>query len=168
MSDNHTISRSGGYSSIPNAAVRDASLSIEARGFLALIMSMSAGWVFRRNNLMKTAGIGRDKYRRIVKELEAAGYLRITPTHDDSGKFMGNHWHINDIPQPQDVDTEGLKTRPTATEGLKNPLSVKPAGGETRPLKKNNSNKKNNSQGEGGFGASKRAYEKLKEEGYFQ
>lgn len=144
MSEQATISRRSGYTAIPNHIHADDRLSLEARGFLALIMSMKEGWVFRRSNLMKTANIGRDKYRRIIRELQDAGYLEIRNTHKGDGTFGGTEWIITDDPQAQDVDTEGLKTRPPATEGLKNPLSAEPAGGETRPLKNNNSNKKPN------------------------
>ena len=154
MSECGTISRRAGYTAIPNHIFSDDRLTLEARAFLGLIMSMKEGWVFRRNNLMKTAGIGRDKYRRIVKELQSVGYLEIQPVHGDDGRFIGNHWVIDDEPPTLDVDTGGLKTSPSDTGGLKtspsdtgglkNRRSVLPDSGETRPLKNNNSLKKPN------------------------
>lgn len=143
MGEANTICRRSGYTAIPNHIHADDRLSLEARGFLCLIMSMCEGWVFRRDNLMKTANIGRDKYRRIVRELEETGYLKIKPRHSDNGTFSGSEWIITDDPLTQDVDTGGLKTRPSATGGLKNPLAVEPAGGQNAPYKNNNSTKNN-------------------------
>ncbi|WP_299949092.1 hypothetical protein [uncultured Ruegeria sp.] len=90
---------------------------------------------------METTGFGRDKYRKIVKQLQEIGYLEIKNKHGEDGRFEGTIWEIHDDPEAQDVDTEGLKNRPPVTEGLKNPPPVKPAGGEIRPLKDNNLNK---------------------------
>jgi hypothetical protein len=119
---------------------------MEARGFLGLIMSMKEGWVFRRKNLMETTGFGRDKYQKVVKELQVAGYLVIKNSHGEDGRFDGKVWEIHDEPEIQDIDTEGLKTRPTVTEGLKNRKTVLTDVGQIRPLKDNNLNKDNNSK----------------------
>ncbi len=130
---------------MPNRIHSDVRLSLEARGMLGLLMSMAPGWVFRAANLREQAGgIGRDKYRRIINEIKDAGYLEVKTSHDDDGRFIGTSWVIHDTP-PQDVETEGLKIRPTVkcTEGLKNRPPENTAGRETRPLKKNNLSKNN-------------------------
>lgn len=136
MSDQFRVQYETGFTVVPNEAMRDERLTIAARGFLGLIMSMSDRWVFRRNDLMKRCGVGRDKYRSMVRELEETGYLTVKAKQGADGRFLGTTWCICPNPSPQSDVTEGLKSRPPVTEGLKNPLAVEPAGGQIHPLKK--------------------------------
>lgn len=136
MSDQFRVQYETGFTVVPNEAMRDERLTIAARGFLGLIMSMSDRWVFRRNDLMKRCGVGRDKYRSMVRELEETGYLTVKAKQGADGRFLGTTWCICPNPNPQPDVTEGLKSRPPVTEGLKNPLAVEPAGGQIHPLKK--------------------------------
>lgn len=92
------VKRRSGYSTIPNAMISDKSLSIEARGLLALLMSMSENWVFRTENLIEQCGVGRQKYQRMVREIKAAGYLSIADVRDDGGR-ISYEWEIMDAPR---------------------------------------------------------------------
>ena len=80
---------------VSNAAARDMSISLEARGMLVILLSMPDERTFRRSHLMKLAGVGKDKYHRIMRELKDAGYLEVAPTRDESGTFTGSSWVIN-------------------------------------------------------------------------
>ncbi len=120
MTDTQIHRHDNPYTVIPNHIPRDESLSLDARGFLCLIMTMASAWKFRRSNLMKTCGIGKDKYHRITNELKNAGYLVIENIHGSDGRITGARWNLYDNP---------ASVRETRTPGS-------PTGGETRTVKK--------------------------------
>ncbi len=110
--DHITLRRRSGFAKVPNSVVADERLSIEARGFLAYIISLPDGWVFRPSHLMKVCRIGRDKYYRIVKELRTHGYVKIRRSKDSRGRFVGTHWEIvcdpdaTEIPEAADPESD--------------------------------------------------------------
>lgn len=106
------------YAAIPNEAMRDKSLSIEARGLLALLMTYSDDWVFIKEHLQDITGMGRDKFERTMGELVKSGYVeRVLTREEETGKLLGSTWIIRDDrgPENQGVGvTEALKNRPPA------------------------------------------------------
>lgn len=128
----HRSSRRGRqYAAIPNSAMRDEALSIEARGMLALLMTYADDWVFNRSHLMKMAGIGRDKFQRIMAELKDAGYVEREAVRVEGGRVSGSTWLINDAP-----DREPENPAVGSTEGLKNRQPEKPTAGFSGPIRK--------------------------------
>lgn len=63
------------YVQIDNAFLRDTSISIEARGMGAYLLTHTESFRVSASQLGKACGTGRDKTRRLVAELENAGYL---------------------------------------------------------------------------------------------
>ncbi|WP_411956863.1 hypothetical protein [Paracoccus homiensis] len=140
------------YAAIPNSAMRDPSISIAGRGLLALLMTYSDDWVFLVPKLQEICGVGRDKMRAMLSELEEAGYLVREAVRGDGGQLSGSTWVILDEPiggsfgggsegsQQDDVpmndhrppknpavgDTAPLKTRPP----------VEPTAGKSVPIRK--------------------------------
>jgi hypothetical protein len=87
------------YTVIPNDTLRDQSLSFEARGVLALMLSMPADWEMYKSWLVKQCGMtGKDKMTRILKELEDAKYLIRNKKRNDNGRFDSWEWFI--YPEP--------------------------------------------------------------------
>lgn len=99
MSEEGTVTRRCGYTAIPNGAISDHRLSIEARGLLALMMSFGNGWVYRASHLQKVCCVGADKYQRMIREIKLAGYLEITPKRDEDGKMSGYEYELFDAPE---------------------------------------------------------------------
>jgi hypothetical protein len=119
------------YAAIPNVAMRDDQVSIEARGMLALLMTYSDDWIFQRDHLMQMAGVGRDKFQRIMRELNDAGYVMRVPLRDEGGLVQGSTWLICDVPgRPPENPVVG------ATEGLKNRQPEKPTAGFSGPIRR--------------------------------
>lgn len=119
------------YAAIPNEAMRDSEISMEARGLLALLMTYSDDWDFRKEHLMGVTKWGRDKFERHMGELIEAGYVeRVLTREEGTGKLLGSSWIIRDSrgPENQGVgDTEALKNRPP----------VKPTPGKSAPIRNN-------------------------------
>jgi hypothetical protein len=155
--------RSGrAYAAIPNAAMRDNSLSIEARGLLALLMTYSDSWTFIVSHLQSVTGVGRDKLRGMLKELEAAGYVVREVIRGETGKLKGTEWVIVDDPTDptscasnDDGDLELVdptNTRPEnrppentsiGADRLKNRPPEKPTACKSVPLRRTTDKKKN-------------------------
>jgi len=97
------------YAQIPNATLRDKSLSFEARGVLAMLLSLPDNWSVNVAWICSQSGnAGRDKVTRILKELQAAGYMVKRLAKDESGKITGTDWDVHPYPA-----TEQLETRRT-------------------------------------------------------
>ena len=117
------------YAAIPNEAMRDKRLSAEARGTLALLMTYSDEWTFRREHLMEVLAMGRDKFQRVMKEVDDAGYVSQTPVRGDGGHLIGTTWIVHDEP------TESLKIRSSA-ERPKNRQPGAPTAGKPGPIRR--------------------------------
>jgi hypothetical protein len=122
------------YAAIPNELMRNNSLSLEARGLIALMMGYSDDWKFHRNHLLAVSGIGREKFQRIMVELQNAGYVELISTKSADGKFNGQTYIIHDEP----ASAESLKTRLSVddAESLKTRSSEKPVVGKPVPIRR--------------------------------
>lgn len=142
------------YAAIPNAAMRDKRISIDARGLLALLMTYSDDWEFFFDHLQDVTCCGRDKLRGLLRELEAAGYVVRELKRGDSGRLKGSEWVIVDDP----FDTSSCPTDQSAaqdevsdhasddcsrppenpslgTDPLKNRPPEKPTAGKSAPIR---------------------------------
>src|SRR5947209_4868072 len=76
------------YVMIHRRLFEDQRLSLEARGLMGYLLSKPDDWQVRVPDLQRTAGVGRDQLRRILRELEAAGYLVRRRTHGPDGRWL--------------------------------------------------------------------------------
>lgn len=63
------------YVSIANAILQDKSLSWEARGIMAYLLSKPDGWECRNYDLVNQGPAGKSIIQRVLKELQEAGYI---------------------------------------------------------------------------------------------
>lgn len=91
---------------IQNEALRDARLSLEARGLLAYMLTMQDDWQFSVEGLAAQTGTGRHTIMRILKELQSAGYLSIKKETNERGQFTGKAWTLHEVPEPVVRKTE--------------------------------------------------------------
>jgi hypothetical protein len=89
--DNHIIrtvkDRSNPYVMIARALFDNTRLSIEARGTMGYLLSKPDNWQVRMGDLQRACGVGRDRLRRILKELAAEGYLHRERRHGEAGRW---------------------------------------------------------------------------------
>lgn len=88
------------YAQIPNATLRDKNLSFEARGVLAMILSLPDDWSVNVTWICNQAfsGAGRDRVTRILKELQEAGYMAKRVKQKDDGTLAGVDWDVYQTP----------------------------------------------------------------------
>ena len=90
----HRADHTDNYMVISNGIARDDRLSLEARGLLIFMLSMSDDWNFSVKGLMSQTGLKRSVILRIVKELRDAGYIAYNQEHEKGGKFTAKTWEI--------------------------------------------------------------------------
>lgn len=89
------------FTIIANDIIRNQTLTRGARALLIEILSYPDNW--RTNSLdLARAGLeGRDAIRRMLKELEAAGYCSIVKMQDPKGRWSSS-WYFYDSPRDPD------------------------------------------------------------------
>lgn len=83
------------YTRISNDFLQDDSISFEARGLGASLLSRPEDWEINISALMAEGSIGRDKVNKIIQELIKAGYMYKSQSRT-SGKFSRNILFISD------------------------------------------------------------------------
>lgn len=117
--------RKKGFVVLFRSAAQDSRLSLEARGLLTLMVSLPEDWEYTVSGLAVKAGCGREKVRRILKELQTVGYLIREQSHDSGGKFGGNVYVLQDEAPP-------LPENPSNGEPEEIPLPENTVNGENR------------------------------------
>lgn len=88
----------GGWGAIPRRFADDRRLSLEALGLGAWFCTRPDGWQIVVSLLCKHHGLGKDRWLRIAKELESAGYLSRRNRNGERGRKV---WRIIFDPDPQ-------------------------------------------------------------------
>lgn len=71
----------------PRAFIRDRQLSWEARAIAAWMASHDASFRFSVDYIVRSGSAGRDKVRKIMNDLEAAGYLERVRIRNEDGSY---------------------------------------------------------------------------------
>ena len=115
--------RKKGFVVLFRSAAQDERLSLEARGLFALMVSLPENWSYTVAGLAKKAGCGREKARRLLRELQTVGYLAREQSHDAGGQFSGAVYVLQDEAPP-------LDRFPGNGEAENQPSPEKPTTGE--------------------------------------
>lgn len=75
------------WGAVPESLLEDKRLSVDSRAVAAWLATKPACWEVMVAPLCLRLGIGRDKWRRIARELEAAGYLRRSRRQNTDGTW---------------------------------------------------------------------------------
>lgn len=104
------------YSTIDNTFLRDDSLSMQAKGIFAYILSLPENWVIYQSELVNHFSNGRDAVGKAVKELEEHGYIIKTKKQDSKGRFTGIDYTVVEKPENGKPVTENPFTDNPYTE----------------------------------------------------
>ena len=128
--------RKKGFIVLYREAAQDDRLTLEARGLFALMVSLPENWEYTVSGLAVKAGCGKDKVRRLLRELQTAGYLVRGQSHDQGGKFSGNIYVLQDEAPPSYKNTDNGESRQRPE-----PSTGKPLTGFTTQKNKEGKNK---------------------------
>lgn len=101
------------FVSVPNSSARDKRLSIETRGVLAFILSHKEDFDLSAEYLQKELDLGRDKVKKIIRELKENGYLNMEAAHNKKGNFSGQKWTVYAESQNQNFNTYRPTEKPS-------------------------------------------------------
>lgn len=121
---------------MPESLLEDESLDLDSRAVAAWLAIKPDGWQISIARLRKQLGrgdrmLGKDKWQRIARELEAAGYLCRERRNGGGGQWQ---WHIVFSPTPASVTSAVFAGTGRAGSGLP---STGEDGDKDIPLKRN-------------------------------
>ena len=148
------VEKNQNYTTVSNYHLRDANLTLKAKGLLTQMLSLPEEWDYTLTGLAQINREGKDAIRTAVQELEQAGYIIRRQTHDSAGNFAGNEYIIHEqpttLPTAQAYAEYGpeeespLSENPTTdAPSLENPSSEKPSTENPTQLNKDISSKDN-------------------------
>jgi hypothetical protein len=74
---------------ISNQTLRNNTLSYHARGVLAFLLTFGKNWIASPSHVAQEGQCGIKLARRAMRELQAAGYLKLVRTKDKQGLYTG-------------------------------------------------------------------------------
>lgn len=92
------VEKNQNYTTVSNYHLRDANLTLKAKGLLTQMLSLPEEWDYTLTGLAQINREGKDAIRTAVQELEQAGYIIRRQTHDSAGNFAGNEYIIHEQP----------------------------------------------------------------------
>jgi len=114
------IERTRDYTVMSNHHLRNANLSLKAKGLLSMMLSLPEDWNYTTRGLAKICKEGVDAIGAALRELEAAGYIVRHKLRDRQGRISDTEYVIYEQPQPD------MSQPDTASPDTENPDMVKP------------------------------------------
>jgi hypothetical protein len=114
------------FTVLPNELINDASMSLEARGLLILLLSKPAGWQISNAGLVAMLAngahpVGRDLVGRMLREIVAAGYMVRSQEQLPDGTFGPTDYEVHSVRYGWAAD-QPLTAKPSTVQ----PLTVNP------------------------------------------
>lgn len=94
------------YTTISNVYLRDIRLSLKAKGFLTVVMSLPDTWDFSIKGICKVLKEGTTAVYNTIDELKANGYCEVTSSRDDKGMFLGNDYIFFEEPHLEEPNKD--------------------------------------------------------------
>nr|WP_270441100.1 DUF6017 domain-containing protein [Butyricicoccus sp. AF86-03b2A] len=104
------IERTRDYTVMSNHHLRNANLSLKAKGLLSMMLSLPEDWNYTTCGLAKICKEGVDAIGAALRELEAAGYIVRHKLRDRQGRISDTEYVIYEQPQLRKPDTDSPDT----------------------------------------------------------
>ena len=118
------IERTRDYTVMSNHHLRNANLSLKAKGLLSMMLSLPEDWNYTTRGLAKICKEGVDAIGAALRELEAAGYIVRHKMRDRQGRISDTEYVIYEQPQLRKPDTDSPNTE---NPDMDKPDTEKPA-----------------------------------------
>ena len=104
------IERTRDYTVMSNHHLRNANLSLKAKGLLSMMLSLPEDWNYTTRGLAKICKEGVDAIGAALRELEAAGYIVRHKLRDRQGRISDTEYVIYEQPQLRKPDKDSPDT----------------------------------------------------------
>lgn len=88
--------RTAPFTMLANAMLRDATLSLRAKGLLGVMLSFPDDWQYHMSHIETLSSDQRDSHRAAVRELERAGYIQRQQTRTERGRVSSSIYTVSD------------------------------------------------------------------------
>lgn len=88
------------YTKFSNKVARDKTLSLEAKGLLAILLSLPEDWIVNKTQLHKFSNDTKYATCKAFDELVAAGFIKKGEVKKDKGKFKSSDYIVYATRQP--------------------------------------------------------------------
>lgn len=92
------------YTTISNVFLRDKCLSVKAKGFLAVVMSLPEDWDFTINGICAVLKEGKTAIYNIITELKMNGYCSMDLCQNEKGIITGNDYSFSETPKKEWIE----------------------------------------------------------------
>jgi hypothetical protein len=121
------IEKTQNYTVMSNHHLRNAELTLKAKGLLSQILSLPENWDYTLAGLSHINREKIDAIREAVRELEKAGYITRSRVRDEKGCLKGADYIIHELPQGKTEPPEKTADSPILDfPTLDNPTQEKP------------------------------------------
>ena len=120
------IERTRDYTVMSNHHLRNANLSLKAKGLLSMILSLPEEWNYTTRGLASICKEGVDAIGSALKELETAGYIVRRQLRGTNGRITDTEYVIYEQPQP-DMSQPDTASPDTENPDMDKPDTEKPA-----------------------------------------
>lgn len=113
------VNKTSDYTVMSNVHLRNAKMSLKAKGLLSLMLSLPESWDYSVAGLCAICLEGETAIKSTLKELETFGHLRISklmPNETSSGRIE-YVYNIYEVPQKQEGGFLGLEIQPLENQG---------------------------------------------------
>lgn len=84
------------YTCVSNQVLRDERLSLEAKGFMAVVLSLPDEWEFSVKGMASLCGVAKSQVYRLLAELQSYGYLKVIQEKEGS-RFLPVHYSFSEL-----------------------------------------------------------------------
>ena len=95
------IEKTKDYTIMSNHHLKDRQVSLKAKGFLSMMLSLPKEWNYTPKGLAGISREGVDAIREAVRELEQAGYVVRSRTRNPKGQLVNAEYIIYEHPMPR-------------------------------------------------------------------
>lgn len=92
------VEHNSNYTTMANYHLRDARLSLRAVGLMSKMLSLPDDWDYTVKGLAAICTEGREAVRKVLMELEEAGYLVREQSRSSGGVFSGYDYTLHEAP----------------------------------------------------------------------
>lgn len=137
------VNKTGDYTVMSNAHLKEKEMSLKAKGLLSVMLSLPDTWDYSIAGLCAICAENVTAIKSTLGELKKFGYLIVTkkmPNETESGRIE-YEYNIFEKPQKQAVEKQDIENLPLENQGVENPAQLNTKQANT---KKSNTKQANN------------------------
>lgn len=118
------VEKTGDYTVMSNNHLKNASLSLKAKGLLSVMLSLPEEWDYTLKGLARISLEGVDAIRKAIQELETEGYIVRSRVRNEKGQLTDAEYIIYEKPvhnphtQEEPVQEQPTQTKPIQAEPM--------------------------------------------------